>query len=82
MPHSMEQPIAPLAEQVDHASVFSFNNTWQILGPFQTGTRGTLIQIQAFKLLSDRIGLAHPRHRSYLGGGSSRIPRRLQKPLL
>ena len=29
------------ATPLEHEPLFSFNNTWQVLGPFQIGTRGT-----------------------------------------
>jgi poly(3-hydroxybutyrate) depolymerase len=32
--------MAPLASRKPETSLFSFNDTWQVLGPFQIGTRG------------------------------------------
>jgi hypothetical protein len=32
--------MAPLAEEAHASSLFSFNSTWHVLGPFQIGTRG------------------------------------------
>ncbi|KAF1844656.1 uncharacterized protein K460DRAFT_282820 [Cucurbitaria berberidis CBS 394.84] len=31
--------MAPLVSRKDNSSLFSFNSTWQVLGPFQIGTR-------------------------------------------
>jgi hypothetical protein len=33
--------MAPLVSRQESASLFSFNDTWHVLGPFQIGTRGT-----------------------------------------
>jgi hypothetical protein len=34
--------MAPLANREREPSLFSFNSTWHVLGPFQIGTRGML----------------------------------------
>jgi hypothetical protein len=37
--------LAPLASRPLEPSLFSINSTWQVLGPFQIGTRGKLDSI-------------------------------------
>jgi hypothetical protein len=34
--------MAPLVDSTRDASLFSYKSSWQVLGPFQIGTRGTL----------------------------------------
>lgn len=35
--------MASLPHSSNNAGLFSYKSTWQVLGPFQIGTRGTLV---------------------------------------